>query len=154
MFSAVESTDVNECNEPEDVTEDVKENWDDSEEEAEGEVEMKGEEEEVEASVVASPTGRSTHAVVAQEAAVADEGDSEVSEESENSSESEDETLPAPERQRVYMYPPYCEPCKCLGPCMHRSGAPMSRMGRPVGSHSKLVQRLYRRKLSEAKQGT
>ena len=32
MFSAVESTDVNECNEPEDVTEDVKENWDDSEE--------------------------------------------------------------------------------------------------------------------------
>ena len=101
MFSAVESTDVNECNEPEDVTEDVKENWDDSEEEAEGEVEMKGEEEEVEASVVASPTGRSTHAVVAQEAAVADEGDSEVSEESENSSESEDETLPAPERQRA-----------------------------------------------------
>ena len=50
MFSAVESTDVNECNEPEDVTEDVKENWDDSEEEAEGAVEMKGEEEEVEVS--------------------------------------------------------------------------------------------------------
>ena len=60
-----------------------------------------GEEEEVEASVVASHTRHSTHAVVAQEAAVADEGDSDVSEESENSSESEDETLPAPERQRA-----------------------------------------------------
>lgn len=103
MLSAVESSDVNEWKEPDDVTEDVKENWDDSEEEAEGEAEMKGEEEEVEASVGASPIGDSTpsHAVLAQGAAVADEGDSDVSEESENSSESEDETLPAPERQRA-----------------------------------------------------
>lgn len=104
LFSVVALDDsvVNEWDELDDVTEDVKENWDDSEGEVECEGEMKSEGTKVEP-VSASPTRDEVpvHVGLVQEASIADEGDSDVSDESESNSESEDDSLSAAESQRA-----------------------------------------------------